>query len=246
MKNGQVALCKWAETGPTTWAGGPSQWTQGRALGQRRRWRRPDRVRLAGSGVGREVVLGRLDSVAHPSGESGQGGPHRKNELHGNVWSARGERWWGAASGGGGRQLAVRGGRTQWCGARGAVKSIEERLEWAVHGGSVAVGVERGGAAVRGRRGCRARSWKGHRGAPTWGGARGGDDRAGWWPEEATLGGPGCGSRRWNSDRRKQRWGVNGRRRSKRGSSSAGHSPYSRMTRWPRAVEPVGGKYGGR
>jgi hypothetical protein len=30
--------------------------------------------------------------VAHPSRESGQGGSHRKNELHDDVWSARGER----------------------------------------------------------------------------------------------------------------------------------------------------------
>jgi hypothetical protein len=37
--------------------------------------------------------------------------------------------------------------------------------------------VERGGAAVRGWRGCRGRSWKGHRAAPAWGGARGGDGR---------------------------------------------------------------------
>jgi hypothetical protein len=37
------------------------------------------------------VVLGRLGNTAHPSGESGQGGPHRKNELHGDVWSAEGD-----------------------------------------------------------------------------------------------------------------------------------------------------------
>jgi hypothetical protein len=29
--------------------------------------------------------------VAHPSGESGQGGSYRKNMLHGDVWSAGGE-----------------------------------------------------------------------------------------------------------------------------------------------------------
>jgi hypothetical protein len=43
---------------------------------------------------------------------------------------------------------------------------------------SVAVCVERGGAAVRGQRGGRGRSWKGHRGAPARAGARGGDGRA--------------------------------------------------------------------
>jgi hypothetical protein len=36
--------------------------------------------------------------------------------------------------------------------------------------------------------------------------------------------------------------GVSGRRRSKRGSSSVGRSPYSRTRRWPWAAEPVGGE----
>jgi hypothetical protein len=104
---------------------------------------------------------------------------------------------------GGGRQLVVRGGRTQRCGARGVVKSVEERLERAVHGGSATADVERGGATVRGRRGCQGRSWKGHRGAPMRGGAQGGDGRVGWWPEEAALGGPRCGGRRRHAARRK-------------------------------------------
>jgi hypothetical protein len=103
-------------------------------------------------------VLGQLGNAAHPSGESGQGGPHQKNELHGDVWSAGGERRWGAASRGGGRQLTVRGGRTQRRGARGVVESVEEMLEQVVHDGSVVMGIEQGGAAVRGRRGCRGRS----------------------------------------------------------------------------------------
>jgi hypothetical protein len=85
----------------------------------------------------------------------------------------------GAASGGGGRQLAVRGGRTQWRGAWGVVKSVEERLERVVHDGSVAVGIEQGRAARRGQRSCRGWSWKGCRGAPARGGARGGDGREG-------------------------------------------------------------------
>jgi hypothetical protein len=36
---------------------------------------------------------------------------------------------------------------------------------------STAARIERGGAVVRGRRGCRGWSWKGHRGAPAQGGA---------------------------------------------------------------------------
>jgi hypothetical protein len=79
-------------------------------------------------------VLGRLGNAAHPSGESGQGGPHRKNELYGEVWSTGGERWQGAASDGGGGHLAVRGGRTRRRCALGVVDSAEERLERAVHG----------------------------------------------------------------------------------------------------------------
>jgi hypothetical protein len=47
----------------------------------------------------------------------------------------------GVASGGGGRQLAVWGGCIWWRGARGVVKSVGERLEWAVHGGLAAVGM---------------------------------------------------------------------------------------------------------
>jgi hypothetical protein len=73
-------------------------------LGQQRRWRRPDRLRLAGSEAGREVALGRLDNVAHPSRESGQGGSHRKNALHDDVWSVGGQ-W----HGGGGRRSLVAG-----------------------------------------------------------------------------------------------------------------------------------------
>jgi hypothetical protein len=40
----------------------------------------------------------------------------------------------------------------------------------------------------------------------------------------------------------KQWRGVSVRRRSKRGSSSVGPSPYSRTRRWPRVAKPVGGK----
>jgi hypothetical protein len=48
---------------------------------------------------------------------------------------------------------------------------------WGVGGSrtrlSMVARIERGGAAVRGQRGCRGRSWKGRRGAPARGGARG-------------------------------------------------------------------------
>jgi hypothetical protein len=78
----------------------PISQNRGGTLSQWRHWWRPGRLRLAGSEAGREVALGRLGNAAHPSGESGQGGPHSKNALHGDVWSARGE-W----RGGGGRVL---------------------------------------------------------------------------------------------------------------------------------------------
>jgi hypothetical protein len=81
------------------------------------------------------------------------------------------------------------------------VESVEESLERAIHGASAVAGVEWGGAAVRGRRGCWGRSWKVHKGAPARGGARGGDGRAGWWPLEAALGGPGCGGRKGGAHR---------------------------------------------
>jgi hypothetical protein len=47
---------------------------------------------------------------------------------------------------------------------------------------------------VRGRRGGRGRSWKGRRGAPAWGGARGGDSWVEGWPEGAALSGQWCDS----------------------------------------------------
>jgi hypothetical protein len=55
------------------------------------------------------------------------------------VWSAGGERQWGAASGGGGRQLAVREGRTRRRGARSVVEAVGEGPEQATHGGLVTV-----------------------------------------------------------------------------------------------------------
>jgi hypothetical protein len=42
-------------------------------------------LQLAGSGVGGEVVLGWLGNAAHPSGDLGQGGPHRKNKIYSEV-----------------------------------------------------------------------------------------------------------------------------------------------------------------
>jgi hypothetical protein len=50
--------------------------------------------------------------------------------------------------------------------------------------------IEWGGAPMRGR------SWKGHRGGPARGGARGCDGRAKLWPEEAALGGAEAGCER--------------------------------------------------
>jgi hypothetical protein len=92
----------------------PKSPNRGGTLGQQR-W--PDRLRLAGSEAGREVVLGRLSNAAHPFGESGQGGSHWKNEVHGDVLSAGGGMAWRG-------QSAVVGGRllsrdAVWC-PRGA------------------------------------------------------------------------------------------------------------------------------
>jgi hypothetical protein len=52
-------------------------------------------------------------------------------EVHGSGRRSlvRGERRWGAVSGGGGRQLTARGGRTQRRGARGVVNVVREGLE---------------------------------------------------------------------------------------------------------------------
>jgi hypothetical protein len=119
-------------------------------------------------------VLGWLGNALHPSRESGQGGPHRKNELYDEVWSAGGERWWGRRPG-----VVVGSSRCRKVILGGAVLrvwSIRPKRGWI--GLSAVVHVERGGAVVRGRRGCRGWSWKGCRGAPAWGGARGGDSRA--------------------------------------------------------------------
>jgi hypothetical protein len=74
------------------WAGGPAQQNRARALGQRWRWRRPGWLRLADSGVGKGVALGRLGNAAHPSRGSGYGGPHWKDELCGDVQLAGEER----------------------------------------------------------------------------------------------------------------------------------------------------------
>jgi hypothetical protein len=61
----------------------------------------------------------------------------------------------GAASGGGGRQLTMRGGCTRWHGAQGVVESIGGRPERAVCDGSVAVGmVAQWGGRRRRKKGC--------------------------------------------------------------------------------------------
>jgi hypothetical protein len=183
-------------------------------------------------------VLGQLDNATHPSRQSGQGGPHRKNELHCDVWSVGGERRQRAASG-----VVVDSSR---CGEAVLSDVVLEvwlnRSKRGWSGLSTVARLEWGGAVVRGRRGCWGWSWKGRKGTPARGGARGGDGRARWWPEEAVLGETGCSGQHQHEVRRKQRWGVSARRRSKRGSSSVGRSPYSRTRRWPRAVEPLGGE----
>jgi hypothetical protein len=55
----------------------------------------------------------------------------------------------GAAFGGGGRQRAVRGGRTRECGARSVVDSAQERLERAIHSSAHRVG-RSGGEGLEG------------------------------------------------------------------------------------------------
>jgi hypothetical protein len=93
-----VVLCKWAEfsrpasAGPTTLGWWPITDKQGSALGQRRRWRRPCRLRLASGWGGKGGALGRLGNTAHPTGGSKKGGPHRNYKLCGDVRSAGGER----------------------------------------------------------------------------------------------------------------------------------------------------------
>jgi hypothetical protein len=220
---------------PATWASGPSQWTQGRALGQRRRWQRPGRLRLADSGVDREVVLGRLGNAAHPSGESGQGGPHRKNELHGDVWSTGGggvQGWWSVARSAGRSYSVAR------CSRYGRIGRIEvgagypRRLSGGSHraGRSYGEGPEGlSGPKLEGSQRCTSAGWSSRR-------RRSGRAVA----EGEAIGGPGCGRRRRHGTRGKQRRGMSERQRSKRGSSSVGHSPYNLMRRWTRAAEPVG------
>jgi hypothetical protein len=107
--------------------------------------------------VGRKKLTGRMSSTV------------RCGRLEGTAV--------GAASGGGGRQLAVRGGCTRWRGAQGVVESVGERPEWAVCGGSAVAGM----VAQWGVKG-----GGGRKGAPRWGwapfiAARGGGRRAAWW-----------------------------------------------------------------
>jgi hypothetical protein len=71
---------------------------------------------------------------------------------------------------GGGRQLAMRGGRTWWRGAWGVVESVEERLERAVRGGmhragrSYAEGPEGlSGLELEGSQRCTSAGWSSRR-----------------------------------------------------------------------------------
>jgi hypothetical protein len=135
--------------------------------------------------------------------------------------------WRGSAAGKRHRQAGV--GVTGWVRAVGEelldgvvleVWLTQPKRGWS--GLSTAARVARGGAAVRAQRVCRGWSWKGCRGASVRDGARGGVCRV--------EGGPGCGSRRRHSARR-SREGRERRKSTKRGSKSAGRSPYC-CTRW--------------
>jgi hypothetical protein len=121
------------------------------------------------------------------------------------------------------------GGNTRRRGARGVVDLAEERLVWAVYGG-----LRRGGgAAVRGWRGCRGWSWKGRRGAPARGGAREGSGRAeGGWRRRCSVDWGAAAS--IDMAQGEAKVGHERRKRTKRGSSSAGNSPYSRTRQWLR------------
>jgi hypothetical protein len=123
-----------------------------------------------------------------------------------------------------GGEARRRGGRNRIEGV-GEVRGSPMRL-------STTARIERGGAAVRGRRGCRGRTWKGRRGAPVQGGALGGDGQA------------KGGQKRWRLVDRGVVVGVatacgeaevgrEQKKRTKMGSSSAGRSPYSCTRRWP-------------
>jgi hypothetical protein len=95
-------------------------------------------------------VLGRLGNATHPSEESGQGGPHKKNKLYGDVWSARGERRWGWCP-----VVVVGGSRCEEVILDGAVLKVwsnRPKRGWSRL--PVVMQVEQGGAAVRDRRGC--------------------------------------------------------------------------------------------
>jgi hypothetical protein len=99
---------------------------------------------------------------------------------------------------------------------------------------------------VRGQRGCRSWSWKGCRGAPTRGGARGGDGRAegGRRRQRSVDRGAAVGV---VPTRREVEAGREQKKRTKRGSSLVGRSPYSRTRRWLRrrkrwAANVVGGE----
>jgi hypothetical protein len=89
------------------WAGGPSRPNRGSALGQRRRWRRPCRLRLASGGDGKGGALGRHGDVVNSIRGQQGGVAHR-----GNCSTAVGGRPEGNGGGGG-----VRG---RWSTARSA------------------------------------------------------------------------------------------------------------------------------
>jgi hypothetical protein len=103
----------------------------------------------------REVLTGRMSSTTRCGRPEGNGGGGRRPGVV--VDSSRC------------REVILGGAVLR-------VWSTRPKRGWS--GLSAVARVERGGAVVRGRRGCRGWSWKGCRAAPAWGGARGGDSRA--------------------------------------------------------------------
>jgi hypothetical protein len=147
MEKWQAALCKRAETGrpASDWPSHLGWWPisamQGWALGHGGAGGGPAGfrwcpvTRCSGEGPGSKVVGWWTHFRA-----AGRKSSPEEHVLWRGVVGRRGTAV-GAASGGGGRQLTVRGGCTQWRGARGVVELVGERLEWAVHGGSATAGM---------------------------------------------------------------------------------------------------------
>jgi hypothetical protein len=140
------------------------------------------------------------------------------------VWPAEGERLWGVASGGGGRQLVVWGGRTQRRGARGVVQSVKERLERAVHGGVHRAG-RSGGEGLEGLSGPEL---EGSKDAAV--GTTRGENRGGTGAEDGGLKG---GARRWGAPLIATRGDGRGRRNWWAANTMGGEVMGAGKQRWP-------------